>query len=278
MPGGASLGAVQVGMLQALSERQIQPDLLVGTSAGAVNAAYVAGHGMSPEDIGALGSIWRSLRTWKLFRPDPLRATRALLGYADAFFSDRGLREAIEPHLTFTDIENAATPLIIVATDLMAGTEVALDRGPAVEAILASSAIPGVLPPVHWGDRTLVDGGLANNTAISTAVHAGADTVYVLSCGYPCALPGPPRTTMNAVAHTMALLVHQRVIGDILAYADSVELIVIPPPCPQTINPMNFGHAAELIARGHRTAVEFLDVNGGRRDDPAANISMHTHG
>lgn len=277
LSGGGNLGALQVGMLQAIVERGITPDLLVGTSAGAFNAAYLASHGAQQDAIDELGAVWRSLRTWKLFRPDLRRALSTLLGRSTAVLGDHGLRELIERHLTFKRLEDAGIPMMVVATDLLSGEEVALDCGPAPEAILASSAIPGMLPPVTWGERTLVDGGLADNTAISWAVRAGAEQIYVMSCGYPCALSSPPRTALGTLTQTLALLGHQRLLRDIALYAGKADLVVLPPPCPLSVNPMDFRHADELIQRAHREAARFLAVDGGRRTDPTAHIDMHTH-
>ncbi|GAA4488178.1 patatin-like phospholipase family protein [Rhodococcus olei] len=277
LSGGASLGAVQVGMLGAIAERGIAPDLLVGTSAGALNAGYLAGHGAQPDAIAGLGALWRSLRTWQLFRPDPRRAVNTLLGRGTAVFGAQGLHELLDRHLTFSRLEDAGIALQVIATDLLTGEEVALDSGPAAAAILASSAIPGMLPPVTCGERTLVDGGLADNAAISRAVQAGAGTIYVLPCGYPCALTSPPRSALGTLTQAMALLVHQRLLHDITLYASEADLIVLPPPCPLSVNPMDFGHADELIRRAHTEAAKFLAVDGGRREDPAAHIRMHTH-
>lgn len=275
--GGANLGAVQVGMLAALAERKITPDLLVGTSAGALNAAYLAGHGTGPQVIDELAEVWRGLRTWRLFRPDPLRLATGALGRSPAMFAAGGLRELLEKHLTFPRLEEAGIPLQVITTDLLTGEEVSLTAGPAIEAILASSAVPGMLPPVPWAGRTLVDGGLADNTAISQAVQAGADTLYVLPCGYPCTLTAPPTSPLGTVLQAMTLLVHQRLLHDITLYADRAELIVLPTPCPLAVGPLDFGRAGELIRRSHEDAVAFLAVDGGRRRNPAAHIGMHTH-
>lgn len=265
-------------MLAAIAERGVTPDLLVGTSAGALNAAYLAGHGFSAATVQQLGSVWRSLRTWRLFRPDPVRAAGTLLGRGTAVFGDRGLRELLGRHLSFARLEDAGIPLQVIATDLLTGAEVVLDRGSAVQAVLASSAIPGMLPPVCWSGRTLVDGGLADNTAISAAVRARAERIYVLPCGYPCALTAPPRSALGILTQTMALLVHQRLLHDISLYAGAAELIVLPPPCPLSVNPVDFRHADALIRRAHEVSARFLDIDAGLRVDPAAHIGIHTHG
>jgi NTE family protein len=277
LSGGASLGAVQVGMLRALVEKEISPDLLVGTSAGALNAAFVAGHGMNPGAVDELAEVWAKLRSWSLFPLDPVRAVGALAGRSNALCSDRGLRRLLQQHLRFAALEDAPIPLVVMATDLMTGLEVALSHGDAQLAVRASCALPAVFPAVPFGDTVLVDGGLANNTAVSEAVRAGATTIYVLPSGYSCALARPPRTPIAAAAHAVAILTHQRLVADIALYSDSVDLVVLPPPCPLRVSVLNFTRATELIDAAYATARAALDLDGGRREHPELDVAMHTH-
>jgi NTE family protein len=277
LSGGASLGAVQVGMLRALVEREITPDLLVGTSAGALNAAFIAGRGVNAAGTDALADVWAGLRSRTLFPLDPVRAVAALAGRSSALCSDRGLRHLLDEHLTFDLLEHAPIPLVVVATDLLTGTEVPLSSGNASQAILASCALPAVFPPVPYGDTVLVDGGLANNTAVSEAVRAGADTVYVLPSGYSCALATPPRTPVAAAAHALAILTHQRLLADIALYSGTVDLVVLPPPCPLRVSVVNFGRAPQLIEAAYGAATEALTVDAGRREHPEREIALHTH-
>lgn len=277
LSGGASLGAVQVGMLQALTERSIEPDLLVGTSAGALNAAYLAGHGTSPATVAALARIWHGIQARSLFGLDPVRALRALSGKHGSICTDRGLRAVLDRHLNFERLEDAQTPLVVVATELTSGREVALGTGSAIDAVLASCAIPGVFPAVLRDGQALVDGGLTNNTAVSIAVRAGAERVYVLPSGYACALPEPPRTALGALAHALSLLTHQRLVADVALYCDDIELIVLPPPCPLSVSAVNFSRSVELVDRSHASANAALSRDGGLRAHPEQSIAMHTH-
>ena len=277
LSGGGSLGAVQVGMLQALADHHIEPDLLVGTSAGALNASFLAGHGSDRAGVDALAQVWLSLRTRAVFSLDLRLAVTALIGRRSALFVDRGTQNLLDQHLRFTRLEHSPVPLVVVATDQLTGAEVALSHGDARSAILASCAIPGVFPAVRFEGRALVDGGLANNTAVTQAVAAGADTVYVLPSGYACALRTPPQTPVASLVHALTLLTHQRLVADIASYRDQVDLVVLPPPCPIRTSPANFARAAELIrtARGH--AGEALSRDHGRRRHPERLIATHTH-
>jgi GTP cyclohydrolase IA len=192
LSGDGSLGAVQVGMLQALTERGETPDLLVGTSAGALNAAYVAGHGTSRTSLDTHADPWAGLRRRDLFPLSPGGHLLALTRARESTFSPYGLRALISKHLPYRLLEDAPIPVYVVATKLLSGEEVLQSTGDAISAVLASTAIPGLLPAVLREGLVLVDGGLANNAAISQAVALGADRIFVLPTGVVCALTKPP--------------------------------------------------------------------------------------
>jgi NTE family protein len=277
LSGGGSLGAVQVGMLRALAERGINPDLLVGTSAGALNAVFVAAHGTSPTALDRLADTWTGLRRDDVF---PVRAPQvvlALAGARDALCTDRGLDRLVHRHVPFARLEDAPIPVHLVTTDLLSGEEVLLSRGDAVSAVLASSAIPAVLPPVRRDDRTLVDGGLADNAAISQAIALGADRVVVLPTGYACALPAPPTRPLAVAVQALSLLVQRRLITDVELYADQVELVVLPPLCPLRISAIDFRHAATLCRRAYASSADWLDSGAAQRPNPARVLGMHGH-
>lgn len=277
LSGGGSLGAVQVGMLRALTERGITPDLLVGTSAGALNAVFVAAHGMGTSSLDELDATWRSLRRDDVF---PLRAHQmvlALAGARDALCAGSGLERLVRAHVPFDRLEQAPIPVHLVATDLLSGEEVLLSDGDVVSAVLASSAIPAVLPPVAREGRTLVDGGLADNAAISQAIELGADRVVVLPTGYACALTAPPARPLAVAVQALSLLVQRRLIIDVALYADRVELVVLPPLCPLRISAVDFRHAAELSRRAHESSARWLDSGAARLPRPERILGLHGH-
>jgi NTE family protein len=124
-------------------------------------------------------------------------------------------------------------------------------------------------------DRTLMDGAVANNTPICHAVELGARRIYVLPTGHACALREPPGGALGMALHAISLLTQRRLIDDIQRHRDDVELIVLPPPCPLHIQPMDFTHADELISRALDDARAFLDSGGERR--PPIQMQMHQH-
>jgi NTE family protein len=259
LSGGASLGAIQAGMLQALYERRVKPDLIVATSAGALNGAFIAARPQTVTTAVELAEIWIELRRGEVF---PLNPVTGLLGFAGArghLVPDRGLRHLIERHLTAAWIEELAIPLHLVATDVRKGEEVRLSNGPLVDSILASAAIPGVLPSVRLHGRDLMDGGVANNTPISHAVELGAERIYVLPTGMSCELDTPPHGAIGMVLHATNLLVHRRLLEDIARFGDQAELVVLPPPCPIDVQPMDFSQAECLIERALAGSRRVLD-------------------
>ncbi|HEY1116989.1 MAG TPA: patatin-like phospholipase family protein, partial [Acidimicrobiales bacterium] len=210
LSGGGSLGAVQVGMLQALAAGGIEPDLLVGASAGALNAAFIGGHGFDGASVDQLAAVWASLRRQDVFPFSPPRQLLALAGARPSLCSPAGLGRLVDEHLGYDRLEDARVPVHIVTTDVLSGTEVVLSRGDPRQAVLASAAIPGVFPTVAVDGRALFDGGVANNTPISRAVELGADRVVVLPAGVACALAAPPRGAISTAVHALTLLIQQR--------------------------------------------------------------------
>jgi NTE family protein len=277
LSGGGSLGAVQVGMLQALTAHGIVPDFLVGTSAGALNAAFVAGRGTGEAAVNELEDIWVSLRRSDVF---PLQATRlaaAALGRATSLCSPDPLRRLVEGYLDFELIEEAAVPLHLIATDVLGGTEVVLSEGPAVPAVLASAAIPAVFPSVRVGDRMLVDGGIANNAAVSVAVGLNADVIYVLPTGYTCALESPPPSPLASALHALTLLIEQRLVVEVGYLAEVADIRVLPPLCPLSVPSTDFRYAQVVINQARQASDRWLVQGGTSLPRQDRFLSLHRH-
>ena len=142
---------------------------------------------------------------------------------------------------------------------------------------MASAAIPGVLPPVPWGDRELMDGGVANNTPMSHAIELGAREIYVLPTGHACALEDPPGSALGMALHALSLLTHSRLIADIQLHKARAKLIVLPPPCPLSVTPIDFSHADQLIRRSYEDGRNYLAaIEAGAAQVPLS-MTMHDH-
>lgn len=188
--GGGSLGAIQVGMLRVLLSAGVQPDFVVGASVGAMNAAYFAG-APNAEGVTRLAEIWFRLRRREVF-PVTFKSAFGLLRHPAGVIDSGGLRHLIETNLAYVRLEDATVPVHVIATDVE-GMAVVLSKGPAIDAILASTAIPGIFPPVRIDGQPLIDGAVARNSPIRVAADLGASRIVVLPTGYACALDEPPK-------------------------------------------------------------------------------------
>jgi NTE family protein len=272
LTGGANLGCVQVGMLQALERAGVRPDLYVGTSVGAVNATFVAGRpgGGGPDQ---LAEVWHRLRRSDVFPTSALRGLRSVGGREQGLVSPVNLARLVRTHLPYRNLEEAPVPVTVVAVDVCTSADVPISRGPAVEAVLASAAIPGVFPPVAIGDRHFMDGGVVDNAPISHAVALGATTVWVLPAGYACALPEPPRSAIGMALQGLNVLVQRRLAHDVVVYGDRAEIHVVPPLCPVRVAPTDFSQSAGL-ADAARLATEQWLAAGMVGGPP---LGLHDH-
>jgi len=248
LPGGASLGAVQVGMLEALLEAGITPDFIVGTSAGALNGCWLAGH-PDVDGVAELRQLWKSVRRKDVFPLSPLGAVRALAGRRDHVVSAGRLERWLSERVPFQRLEDATVPLHVMATDLMTGEPVVLSTGDIVAALLASTAMPGIFPPVSIDGRLLVDGGVTSDTPVPEAVQLGADVIYVLPT------VGVERGSRPRSAPGVALLALAHMLGhasdsEVAASAATTTVYVAPAPATGSISPFNFDHSEELMDTG----------------------------
>lgn len=274
LAGGGSLGAIEVGMLQALLDGGEAPAFLVGASAGAINAAYFAG---DPTVAGAreLERIWCALNRREVF-PFNLGSVFGLLRRRDHLVDSSGLQRLLERHLAYRRLEDAAMPVHLVASDMLTGQEVLLSSGPVVDAVLASAAIPGVYPPVQIDGRWLVDGGVTNNTPISAAVGLGATRVIVLPTGFACALERAPSGAIARAMHALSLLVARQLVYDAERFAGTaVELRIVPSLCPLDVSPYDYSAAARLIARARAETRRWLERGGLERAGTPPQLREH---
>ncbi|MEO3809119.1 patatin-like phospholipase family protein [Sphaerisporangium sp. B11E5] len=258
--GGGVLGAAHVGVGYALEQRGFVPDMIIGTSVGALNGAIAATH--PGRAARRLDRVWTHARRREVF-PLGYLSSRASL------FADHGLRRLIAEAGLPRRIEDLAIPFTAVAMDLVTGAQVLLDHGDLESALLASAAIPGVLPPVDREGRTLVDGGVIAFVPVLAALRAGAASVVVLSTG-PSS--GPPRPAVTpwrarAVAGRAGLLLLQHQIErDLREVAEQIPTVVLPTGIETWPAPWDFSHSRRLIHTASRAAGRFLD--GLRVDGP----------
>lgn len=245
LAGGASHAAVQVGMLEALTDAGVRPDLMVGTSAGAVNSVAFAAN---PTAAGLLrlAEGWKRARRSRVF---PLWSSNLLLGAIgrrDHFLDSRGLAALIRQFIDIEYLDEAVTPVHVVATDLVTGDPVVLSEGPVLPALLASTAVPAVFPPVEIGGRLLIDGGVAADAPTLQAESLGASTVYVLPTFGGDADTRPGRSAMRAGLYAIGQLLGHSGATTVVATRRAV-VHVLPAPPTAGISLYDFSHSARLI-------------------------------
>jgi len=262
LSGGSSLGAIQVGMIQALMEAGIKPDFLLGTSVGAINATWLA---TQPDVEGALklAEIWSGLRRQDVFPLNPWAGARGLLGRTNHVISNSGLRTILEKNLRIERLEETAVPVHVITTDLKTGRAVVLSSGPAIPALLASTAIPGVFPPVTIGRRELVDGGVANHSPIAAAIELGATRVVVLPIGYPW-VRNQRTNALGMALHALARFVEQRLEGEARTYCHAAEILMLPTVDSLSVSPADFSRTQDLIKLAYRSSRRYLATAASR--------------
>ncbi len=271
--GGGSFGAIQVGMLHALVAHGVRPDLVVGASVGAINGAYFAGN-PTLAGVRQLEQLWCQLKRSTIF-PMTLSRIAGLFSRSPALVDSSGLRALIAQHLPYHRLEQAALPLHVVATEQLHGNPVCLSSGPAVEAILASCAIPAIFPPVLVGQDYLIDGAIASNTPVTTAVALGASRLIVLPTGYACALSEPPASAIASALHALNMLIAHQLVQDLELLADRFEVLTVPPLCPLAASAYDFSRAPELIERAEKTTRHWLE--GGGLQQPRIPGALRPH-
>jgi NTE family protein len=267
--GGGSIAATQVGMLRALTKAGIRPDLVVGCSAGAINAV---GFALKPnlDGIERLETLWRSVKRKNVFPVSAWSLAHALVGHSGGVSSHKALRRLLERELGETYLDRLELPAHVVATDLAGGDPVVLSQGPTVRALLATTALPGVFPPVDVGGRLLYDGGIAAATPVLQADALGADISYVL----PSLGQSPPESVPRGAA-PVALRALSQLLGhaSVNAVAGAHhEVRMLPAPSLETANLFDFRDTPALIEEGERLVRAWLDDHqaaaGGQGPSP----------
>jgi NTE family protein len=243
-------------MARALLEAGHFPDMVYGTSAGALNAAALAAR-PSVEGTMALAGLWREVRRADVFPLRPWSLLGGLVGTSDHLVSPHPLRRWLHRVTLIERLEASAVPLTVVSTDIETGEEVLLNAGPAVPALMASAAMPGIFPPVRVGDRWLMDGSIVSDTPVGPAVAAGADEVWVLPC-VPDIPTRRPRTPLEAVLRSSSLALARHHVATVHAWSVSCRLYVVPAPVVPGSSPFSFSHTVELLDAGYRKTKQWL--------------------
>jgi NTE family protein len=273
LAGGGTRGAVQVGMLTELTARGIRADRVYGASVGAVNGAAYCGD-PTPAGMERLATVWRSLKGEDVFPRGRVHGPWMYFQQRPSVHPNSGLRRVIEEGFTYSDLQEAQIPIEVVATSLADGREVWIAHGPAVEAVLASAAIPSLLPPVVIDDDVLVDGGVVNNVPISRAIAAGAKRIYVLLCGPLHFHPPEPKRPIEAVLTAFFVAIHARFTRELSMLPPGVEVVVFSGGGEPSADYRDFSGTADLIAEGRAEVAAVLDRYRGTSHDLGGDVNV----
>ena len=265
LSGGGNLGALQIGMLRALVERGVQPDVVLGCSVGAINGAGLA-EDPTTAGVGRMERLWRELDGKKLMPRSVLPPAVALARRGEAISDNTGLRQALEERLTARSFEELAVPFQCVATDVIGVREVWFASGPLIEPILASAALPAVYPSVVIDGVRYLDGAIVDDVPVSRAVELGASTIYVLQVsGF--ARPRPePRRPLDVAIQSYWIARHHRFKRELEAVPADVDVHLLPTGQTPSMRFDDFTRSAELMSLAYEASSDYL---AGRPAQPA---------
>ena len=225
--GGGHLGAYEVGMLRALVEHDVIPDLVVGTSIGAINGVAIAAS-PSQEAVDRLEDAWTRLDNSDVFSGSVFSGAANLVRTRTSVHSNEPLRRMLQTMLPAKDFAELEVPFQCVAASIERAAEHWFSEGALVPAILASCAVPGILPAVEIEGEHFIDGGIVNSIPIARAVELGATEIYVLHVGrveQPLSAPRNP-WQVGMVAFEVAR--RHRFARDLASLPEGVKAHVLP--------------------------------------------------
>ena len=225
--GGGVLGAHEVGMLRALAESVIEPDVILGTSIGAINGAMFAAD-PTVEGVRRLGRLWRDPAVARVSAGSLLRRVTTLARTGTHLQSLEEVRQRLADAFPVERVEELAVPFQCVAASIERAAEHWFADGLLTDVVLASCAVPGILPPVAIGDEHFIDGGIVNSIPVARAVALGAKTIYVLQVGRLERPLQPPRWPWEVGLVAFEVARRHRFASDLVSLPDGVRLHVLP--------------------------------------------------
>jgi NTE family protein len=268
--GGGNLGAAQAGMLRALLEAGVQPDLLVGCSVGALNAAFLAVD-PTPARAAELEVIWRSIAAADVFPGNRRSVATHILRRDDHLYEADGLRALIARWVPIDDLSQTAVPLQVVTTNLEAGKVAWWSSGKPADVLSASACLPGLFPPVRLEGRLHVDGGVLCPVPVERAISMGAERVWVLDVSAERAISLPERPSALDVLLASFAASRKALLADTTTITRPGQHVVrITVESPAGLDVRDFSRTAELLGAGEQAARRVLDAIGDTDGDAVA--------
>lgn len=264
--GGGIHGAAEVGMLHALADRGIRPDLVLGTSIGALNGAVLA---YDPDAaIERLCELWTNVDANNPFDASLLEQASTFARTRTHLHGNQRLRRLILTHLPARSFAELAVPFACVAASIQRAGTRWFDAGPLVDALLASTAVPGLLPPVEVDGEHHLDGGLVDSIPVGRAIDAGARRIYVLQVGRIEQPLQPPTKPWQVGLVAFEIARRHRFVEAMERIPDDVEVHVLP-----TGDALRYDDTSQLryrdlsrvrtrIERAYAASIAYLEEHG----------------
>ncbi len=272
--GGGVLGAAEVGMLQALLEHGVRPDLVVGTSVGAINGALVAAD-PTPGTVDRLRGVWEELVSQRIFTGSVLGRARTLVRTRTHLHPREPLRHLLTEHLPVRTFAELRVPFQCVAASIERAAEHWFTEGALVEAVLASCAVPGLLPPVELDGEHYLDGGLVHSIPVGRAVALGADTIFVLHVGRIDHPLTPPTGPWEVAQVAFEIARRHRFARELASLPDDVRVHVLPTGGGESRDDTPWAYrdmaaAGRRISRAYTASRRYLAANVAPTPDGGA--------
>lgn len=255
--GGGLRGASEVGMAKVLAARGLEPDLIVGTSIGSLNGAVLAS---APVDQSAhrLTLMWEQMQASAVFGESAFNRFRHLLNHWTHFHSNEPLKHLVERWVPYSKLEEANITVQTCAACIETSTEHWFREGSVIDAVLASCALPGVLPPVEIGGRHYIDGGIVNSIPVSRAIELGATEIYVLHVGHIDDPLKAPRHPWDVAMVSFEIARRHRFHRELETAGDGVTIHVLPTGKPpgRYNDPGKLRYNQDKAIRAHIDAAE----------------------
>ncbi len=267
LSGGAAMGALQVGMLRALIERRIRPDLILGCSVGALNGVVLAGD-PTLATVGRMQDVWMDLLDRNIVPTGLFPSTVQLFRKGESITSNDAMRALLDDVLPAAAFDELAVRFECVATDIDAIAEHWFHTGDLAPAVLASCAMPAVFPAVEIGGARYVDGAVVNDVPVQRAVDLGATRIFILQVGGVDRPRPDPRRPIDMALLAYWIARRHRLLEDLARIPDDVEVVILPHGNPTHVRYNDLSRSAQLMDIAYRSSIDHIDARIDGRIPP----------
>jgi NTE family protein len=260
--GGGVLGSSEVGMVRALAERGVRPDLVLGTSIGALNGAFIAAD-PGPEGAERLAAVWEAVVREGVFLDSPVRQAARVARYRTHLLSNAPLRHLVQRYLPVSRFEELEVAFQCVAACIEDSSGRWFSAGDLADPVVASCSVPGLFPPVRIGDHHYLDGGLVHSIPVGRALALGATRIFVLQVGRVEQPLRPPTRPWEVATVAFEIARRHRFVHEMESVPEDVEMHVLPSGATRSpnlsIGQARLGRMRERMEAAHAATSDYLE-------------------